>query len=89
MKSIAMDDIIVNMVDVNSSNVAKIGYNEEWTTLVIEMLNGHLFYYLDVPKNMYDELLATQTNIPGHEITSIGSYMNRFLKGYYRFIQMA
>ena len=88
MKTIPIDEIEVKMTSVNSSNVAKIGYSEEWIILAIEMLNGHLFYYLDVPKNVYDELLATQTNIPGHEITSIGSYMNRFLKGHYRFIEM-
>lgn len=88
MEKIPVDQIEVDIVDVNSSNVSRIGYNKKWVVLAIEMLNGHLFYYLDVPIDIYDGLLHTQKAIAGVEITSIGSYMNLYLKGKYRFVQI-
>jgi len=88
MKTIPIDQIKVDMVDVDSSNVSKIGYNDEWIVLAVEMINGNLFYYLDVPKIHYNELLKCNTNIGRYEIKSIGSYLRLNLYGSYRFIQI-
>jgi hypothetical protein len=74
-----IDEINVDMVPVESSNVAKIGYNEKETILAFEMQDGNLYYYLDVPKLHYDNLLIC---------ASIGSYMHRNIKGNYRYIRI-
>jgi hypothetical protein len=79
MKTIPIDEIKVEMVDVKSSNVAKIGYNKKAIILAIEMLNGNLYYYLDVPEIIYNQLLTAP---------AIGSYMWRNIKGKYRYVKI-
>jgi hypothetical protein len=82
-----IDTIEIDLIPVESSNVSGIGFNPESEILAIEMNDGHLYYYLDVPIKHYNGLLQCSKNIPG-TITSIGSYLHRNIKGHYRYIQM-
>lgn len=77
----------VEMVAVESPNVAAIGYHSERVILAIEMNDGHLYYYLDVPIEHYEGMLKCNQNIPG-ELQSIGAYMRLNLKGNYRYIRI-
>lgn len=78
------NDIKISIVKVKSSNVQGIGYHDKYQILAIQMNNGKLFYYLDIPKKHYEGLLrCNQGNID--EIKSIGSYLHRNIKGYYRY----
>jgi hypothetical protein len=79
MKTIPIDEIKVDMVSVESSNVAYIGYNTEAVILAIQMINGSLYYYLDVPIVVYEELLKSKI---------IGSYLCRNIKGKYRYVRI-
>lgn len=42
---------------VASSNIASIGYDEPSQTLEVEFLNGSVYQYYNVPKNLYDQLM--------------------------------
>lgn len=61
---------------VSSSNIASIGYDLQSATLEIEFLNGSIYQYFDIPENVYQELM---------QAGSIGSYLNSYIKGNYRF----
>lgn len=72
-------DIKIEMENVESPNVSKIGFSEEFNITAIEMLNGSLYYYLDTPKSKFEGL---------RNANSIGSYLHRNYKGYYRFLRI-
>lgn len=61
---------------VSSSNIASIGYDNQSSTLEIEFLNGSIYQYFDVPESVYNELM---------QAASLGSYLNSYIKGNYRF----
>lgn len=61
---------------VQSSNIASIGYDENSATLEIEFLNGGVYQYFDVPKNIFNEIM---------EAGSHGQYLAQNIKGHYRF----
>lgn len=61
---------------VQSSNIASIGYDENSATLEIEFLNGGVYQYFDVPKNVYDEIMAASSH---------GQYLAQNIKGRFRF----
>lgn len=79
MEIIPINEIKVNMVNVKSSNIARIGYNEKAVILAIEMLNSNLYYYLDVPRLIYEQLLTAP---------AIGSYFSINMKGKYRYVRI-
>lgn len=43
---------------VASSNVVSIGYDEPTQTLEVEFKDGAIYQYYNIPKNIYDELMA-------------------------------
>lgn len=61
---------------VQSSNIASIGYDENSATLEIEFLNGGVYQYFDVPKNVYDEIMSASSH---------GQYLAQNIKGRFRF----
>lgn len=61
---------------VSSSNIASIGYDESSETLEIEFLNGGVYQYFDVPKDVFDGLM---------EEDSHGKYLAANIKGVYRY----
>lgn len=66
----------IEMIAVSSSNVESIGYDADTQTLQIRFLNGGVYIYRNVPPMEFDQLL----NAP-----SIGSYLNRNIKGIYAY----
>ena len=79
-------DIKIELVKVDSSNVAGIGYHDEFQIMSVEMLNGIIYYYLDIPKKHFTEM--TKQNKGRWNIKSIGSYLHRNVKGNYRYIRI-
>lgn len=61
---------------VQSSNIASIGYDENSATLEIEFLNGGVYQYFDVPKNIYDAMMSASSH---------GQYLAQSIKGRFRF----
>jgi len=64
----------VEMIQVSSSNIAAIGYDEEIQTVHVQFLNNTEYIYKGVPKHEFEGLL----NAP-----SIGSYLHQNLKNFY------
>ena len=61
---------------VESSNIASIGYDEASHTLEIEFLNGNVYQYFDVPKNIYEGIMKASSH---------GEYLASQIKGNYRY----
>lgn len=66
----------IAMIPVESSNVESIGYDEGTQTLRIKFLSGATYDYKNVLAMEYEQL----KNAP-----SIGSYLNRNIKGNYAY----
>jgi hypothetical protein len=63
-------------VQVSSSNVESVGFDEDSETLEVEFKNGALYQYFDVPKNVYEGLVGAD---------SVGGYLAANIKGVYRY----
>jgi hypothetical protein len=66
-------------VQVSSSNVASVGYDDESRTLEIGFHNGSVYQYFDVPRAVYESLISAD---------SAGSYLHQNIKGVYRFARV-
>ena len=62
------------MINVESSNVEEIGYDEETQTAYVRYLNGSLYIYKGVPLLEFENL---------RDAPSIGSYLHRNFKNLY------
>jgi len=62
------------MIPVQSSNVTSIGYNEETETLRVAFQSGSIYEYYNVPPPIFEQFKSAP---------SIGSYLNRNIKGFY------
>ena len=65
-----------DMPEVSSSAVDRVDYNEETGTLDIRYSGGDRYSYFDVPREIYEALLAAP---------SIGAFINAEIKPNYRF----
>lgn len=63
-------------IHVESSNIESIGYDADSQTLEINFLNGSIYQYFDVPKNIHDELISAGSR---------GEYFAAHIKGFYRY----
>lgn len=63
-------------IQVSSSNIQSIGYDEASMTLEVEFKNGAVYQYFDVPKTEYDALMSAGSQ---------GQYLAANIKGRYRF----
>lgn len=61
----------MEMVEVESSNLKAIGYDEENNILYIDFKNSGTYKYFDVEKNIYDGFFNAE---------SIGKYFDRNIK---------
>ena len=66
-----MSNYNVDMIEVSSSNVGAIGYDESSQTLFVRFLNNTTYIYKGVPSVEFEGL----NNAP-----SIGSYLHRNIK---------
>jgi lysyl-tRNA synthetase class 2 len=65
---------------VESSAVGSVGYDAVARTLEIEYEGGGVYRYLGVPPRAYELLLRSD---------SVGGYVNRRIKPYYRCVRVA
>jgi len=69
-----MNNYGVDMIEVSSSNVGSIGYDENLQLLYIRFLNGSLYIYKGVPIMEFHGLLNA---------SSVWSYLHRNIKNLY------
>jgi len=63
----------MNRTAVDSSQIKSIGYDEGTQTLDVEFrYSGSVYTYSDVPKSVYDEMMASE---------SVGKFFNAKVKG--------
>ena len=65
----------MEMISINSSAIAKVGYDPDNATLVIEFTKGNIYEYYDVPQYEYDNLMSAD---------SAGSYASKNIYKAYR-----
>lgn len=66
----------ISMAAVESSNVESIGYDESAQILRVKFISGGTYDYKNVPVMEYEQL---------KNASSIGSYLNRNIKGSYAY----
>lgn len=69
-----MNDYGVEMVQVDSSSVDSLGYDEEQQQLYVRFVSGELYLYKGVGVMEFEGL---------RDAPSIGAYLNRSIKGTY------
>ena len=62
----------MNRISVESSNIESIGYDSNSKILEIEFNDHSVYRYYEVPEDVYDELMASESK---------GSYLFRKIKG--------
>jgi hypothetical protein len=65
---------IPEMIPVQSSNVASVGYDNATQTVFVQFLNGTIYIYKGVPKFEFENLKTA---------ASVGSYLHRNFKNVY------
>ncbi len=64
MEAASADDVITSHIPrapVQSSAIAAVGYSKRLHVLEIEFVNGAIYRYLDVPSDVYRDLLAAKS----------------------------
>lgn len=69
----------LKMTEVNSSQINSIGYSEENKILAIEFKGGAIYYYSSVPKEVYEEMLKSE---------SPGKFLHSNIKNVYQYQKM-
>lgn len=69
----------MNWIDVNSSNLSKVRYEDRTGTLEIEFQGGRIYQYFDVPKQIYESLLTAESK---------GKFFQQQIKGHYRYARV-
>ena len=62
-----------------SSNIAEVGYDERSNTLEVQFKNGRVYQYFAVPSQEARNLIGAASH---------GQYLNRHIKGRYRYARV-
>ena len=73
---LVLDDLEIEMISVESSNIESIGYDLVESDLYVKFKNGSEYKYKSVPIKIYDKLIAAD---------SVGSFFNRQVKDMFEF----
>lgn len=66
--------------EVVSSNLRSVGYDEATRTLEIEFRSGRVYRYIEVPRDVYEELMSAD---------SLGRYFNKYIREAYPYSRAA
>lgn len=66
----------MDRVPVASSTIASVGFDDATLALEVEFQNGLIYQYFDVPRAVFDSLLAAE---------SPGGFFNEQVRGSYRY----
>lgn len=69
----------MRMIQVDSSAVARMGYNVAHRILRLEYTNGRIYDYFNAPHAVYDELLVAE---------SAGEFINLEIKPFYSYSEV-
>jgi hypothetical protein len=66
----------VKFHDVESSNIARVAYDNAAESLHVEFKNGSLYVYSEVPQTVFEEMLSAR---------SVGKYFGKNVRDVYPF----
>lgn len=66
----------LNRIQVESSNLNSVGYDDETNILEIEFKDNSIYQYSNVPEYIYNELLTADSK---------GSYLHKNIKGKFNY----
>lgn len=69
----------MSWIQVSSSNISRVRYDEKSSTLEIEFHNGRIYQYFDVPAGIFDELTKAESK---------GQFFNQQIKGHFRYARV-
>ena len=75
-ESLGEENKSMNWIQVSSTNVKAVAYDEATSTLSVEFQAGNIYRYFDVPLSIFNELI---------EASSKGSYFNSSIKNRFRY----
>ena len=64
---------------VTSTSIVSVGYNADTKTLELEFVNGNTYQYFEVPRSVYEALMASDSK---------GAFVNAKVKDHYRYSQI-
>lgn len=70
---------MINRENVESSNLASVGYDSDSMTLEVEFNSGSVYQYFDVPEFVYEDLMGS---------ASKGSYFHHNVRNSYSYSQL-
>ena len=65
---------------VNSIAIAKVGYSKRRHVLEIEFVNGAVYRYLDVPVNVYRDLMSAESKARFYDLNIKGHYRSVLIR---------
>jgi len=66
----------IKMEEVNSSQIARVGYDRNTSTLYVEFKNHSIYRYLNVPADKYKDMMSN---------ASVGTYLRNVIQPSYKF----
>lgn len=69
------------MIDVKSSNIAQIGYDDKTNTAYLKFKNGYIYKYNDVPKHEFDTLKHASSCGSHYHQNWRGKYSSEYCSG--------
>lgn len=78
MTSVNAKKLSVELIEVNSSNIARVGFDKDTSSLFLEYKGGNLYVYSDVSLDIYNKLMSAD---------SVGRFVNEEIKGTYDFVK--
>jgi hypothetical protein len=66
----------MDWVEVESSNIKAVAYNEEAKELLVEFHSGGTYTYFDVDKDIYDKFLASDSK---------GKFFHKYVRNNYSY----
>ena len=69
-----------DMIEVESSNIAAVGYDEEVKKLLVRFKSGHEYAYDDVPESTFEAFLAAPSK---------GQFFAAAVRGVYAYEKLA
>lgn len=70
----------MNRVPVSSSTLSSVGYDPAFRTLEVQFKNRSVYQYVNVPDSVHQGLMSAPSK---------GRYLDRVVKGVYRFTRVA
>jgi hypothetical protein len=69
----------MDWIPVVSSNLSRVRYDADTSTLEVEFNNGRAYQYFDVPPQVFDALLSAESH---------GKFLHSQIKGHYRYVRL-